>query len=1183
MRLYTGSAWTAAYVSGAGVLLISNNLSDLASASAARANLGLATVAASGAYADLTGKPTISSADGSVVVTGTTNIDLSVAVAGATSNVLLPVRNTTGATLTKGTAVYISGVTGQISTVSKAIATSDSTSAQTLGLITADIPNNSNGNVTLIGTITNINTSAYTDGQQLYLSPTTAGTLTATKPYAPQHLVYMAVVEHAHPSQGKLFVKVQNGYEMDELHDVSAQSPANNDGLFYNTSTSLWEKKSIPTALGYTPYNATNPAGYTTNTGTVTSVSGTGTVSGLTLTGSVTGSGSLTLGGTLSLTSGNVTTALGFTPYNATNPAGYITGITSGNVTTALGYTPANKAGDTFTGTVNFGGGSLVASDGGIRARFNNGNTGAVYFGSGDNYLYYDATQFILWGGYVSNANSFRAPIFYDSNDTSYYVDPNGNSVLNALYMRNGSVQAKFAQASNFGYSSSYRTVILGNEYQTTISMGVDVSGNASGSFNGQGEGREVLFRNGVAFITPNAANTAYETPLTLLNGYASSVGSFRAPIFYDSDNTGYYLDPNGTSNLYRTNGDGFAANQFLCGTTNYGDQVSGSTWYGIGRSNVTGWTAGGMVQVAAYTGLRLRGNYSVIDLDGAVGGDLINFSTTTARFTGDVRATIFYDVSNTGYYIDPASTSNLSGIIVNGTLDIRDSNAQFWRSTNGAYQRVDTRTEATSLSRAHWYGVNSSGGTSNYRHAWYDNAAYFNVTAQDGEIIFERTTGETIVRSTGSFRAPIFYDSNNTAYYVDPASSTALFSDGVVVAGTQGFQSRVYTVGARNRIWSFNNADGYGISYFQGTAGTISADTIGFHFGTATAAASTFQVIGNNYTLSLGSMRSPLFYDSDNTAYYTDPASTSNLRGLTLTDGSAAMTFSSTSSGRSGAFGMTDSYNMYLNAPTNGVLYLSSFQAPIMYDRDNSAYYVDPNGTSNLLGLSVTNRISGSISGDAQRLFNHTGANNDGLQFWNTVGNSTLNPNTGWHYALRLAHGDADTYYNATLAIDFFADNVWLRRKQGGTDLAWKRFALYDNGYAAPFYASIYYDAENTAYYLDPNSTGTSLNVAGSIVAAGNVTAYSDIRIKANVETIPSALDKLDQIRGVTYTRTDLDDKEQRYAGVIAQEIEAVLPEAVRDLGNIKAVDYNATIALLIQAVKELQTEVETVKSRLH
>jgi len=165
--------------SGKGSPLTNNevdaNFTNLNTELGTKANTSsLATVATTGAYADLTGKPTIASADGSVVVTGTTNIDLSVAVAGSTSNVVLPIRNTTGATLAKGTAVYISGATGQISTVSKAIATGDATSAQTLGLVTANIANNSNGNVTLIGTITNIDTSAYTDGQQLYLSPTTA-------------------------------------------------------------------------------------------------------------------------------------------------------------------------------------------------------------------------------------------------------------------------------------------------------------------------------------------------------------------------------------------------------------------------------------------------------------------------------------------------------------------------------------------------------------------------------------------------------------------------------------------------------------------------------------------------------------------------------------------------------------------------------------------------------------------------------------------------------------------------------------------------------------------------------------------------------------------------------------------------------------------------------------------------
>jgi len=86
--------------------------------------------------------------------------------------------------------------------------------------------------------------------------------------------------------------------------------------------------KASGTTISYdntTYYPASNPNGYTNNTGTVTSVSGTGTVSGLTLTGTVTGTGNLTLGGSLSLTSGQITTGLGYTPYNSTNPDGYIT------------------------------------------------------------------------------------------------------------------------------------------------------------------------------------------------------------------------------------------------------------------------------------------------------------------------------------------------------------------------------------------------------------------------------------------------------------------------------------------------------------------------------------------------------------------------------------------------------------------------------------------------------------------------------------------------------------------------------------------------------------------------------------------------------------------------------------------------------------------------------------------
>jgi hypothetical protein len=152
------------------------------------------------------------------------------------------IRNNTGATLTKGTIVYISGATGNKPTVSKAIATGDSTSAQTFGFVQESIANNANGYVVVIGDLTGVDTSAFTEGDQLYLSATVAGAYTSVKQYAPNHLVYVGIVTRSHPTLGQIEVNIQNGYELDELHNVAAQSPSNGDILQYVTSTGLWTK-----------------------------------------------------------------------------------------------------------------------------------------------------------------------------------------------------------------------------------------------------------------------------------------------------------------------------------------------------------------------------------------------------------------------------------------------------------------------------------------------------------------------------------------------------------------------------------------------------------------------------------------------------------------------------------------------------------------------------------------------------------------------------------------------------------------------------------------------------------------------------------------------------------------------------------------------------------------------------
>ena len=150
------------------------------------------------------------------------------------------VYNSTGATLTKGTVVYINGGQGNLPTVTKAIATSDATSAQTYGLVQTDITNNNNGFVVVIGSLMDLDTQAFVVGTQLYLSGITAGTYTATKPYAPIHLVYVGIVVRSHPTQGVIEVKIQNGVEMDEIHDVQITSIANGNILQYSSADSLW-------------------------------------------------------------------------------------------------------------------------------------------------------------------------------------------------------------------------------------------------------------------------------------------------------------------------------------------------------------------------------------------------------------------------------------------------------------------------------------------------------------------------------------------------------------------------------------------------------------------------------------------------------------------------------------------------------------------------------------------------------------------------------------------------------------------------------------------------------------------------------------------------------------------------------------------------------------------------------
>jgi len=151
------------------------------------------------------------------------------------------VRNVESTTITTGTCVYLFGATGDHATVKRADNSSDATSSKTIGVAGANITASNNGPIVTRGYVDGIDLSVgYTAGDILWLGEN--GAFTKTKPTAPDHLVFIGIVVRA-TNNGIIYVATQNGYELDELHDVSIVDKTSGDFLKYNGS--LWVNDQI--------------------------------------------------------------------------------------------------------------------------------------------------------------------------------------------------------------------------------------------------------------------------------------------------------------------------------------------------------------------------------------------------------------------------------------------------------------------------------------------------------------------------------------------------------------------------------------------------------------------------------------------------------------------------------------------------------------------------------------------------------------------------------------------------------------------------------------------------------------------------------------------------------------------------------------------------------------------------
>jgi nitrogen fixation protein len=585
-----------------------NDLSNLPSIPAAQVN---ADWNATSGVAEILNKPTIPSVTGFVPYTGATadldmgthnvtadHISLNVSPSGAgfvvgstqwnntigSSETLLKGGNVTlkngvdlvarivnkvtpNTTLTKANyqAVRVSGAQGGRLAINLAQANNDINSADTIGLVTETIATNQEGFIITVGQLENINTTGslqgetWVDGDVLYLSPTTAGRLTNIKPTGAGHIVVIGYVEYAHAINGKIYVKIMNGWELDELHDVAITSVADNNLLQYDSATSLWKNESLSTA-GIQP--------------TLTSGTNIKTING----NSLLGSGDLVVGGgitvgTTAVTSGTVGRVFFQGAGNVVQQSGSLfwdntnarlgvgaTPATSvrldvraqGTLSTDIAFRVRNSA-DTQNLLSSLGNGEFLLHDGAYRKmRIEAGNDGSVLIGTshpavniaaGDiamgNYaaLGTNGNRRIVIGRSATNNGYEAIAIGSTSNNQADYGIAIGRSSATASGGAQIAIGLNMATAGNSAIMlgvnlSGVTTNNIANSFALSLANGA--AGNTQHFF--VNSNTNIVMRSATALTTGTHYNSTATNTITIHNGTATSTNIVDAYQQYSAD-----------------------------------------------------------------------------------------------------------------------------------------------------------------------------------------------------------------------------------------------------------------------------------------------------------------------------------------------------------------------------------------------------------------------------------------------------------------------------------------------------------------------------------------------------------------------------------------------------------------------------------------------------------------------
>jgi hypothetical protein len=842
----------------------------------------------------------------------------------------------------------------------------------------------------------------------------------------------------------------------------------------------------VTTALGFTPYNATNPSGYVTAAGARGSISVTGAGSYDSATGVINIVGGVTSfntrTGAITLSSADVTTALGFTPYNSTNPNGYLTGITSIQVTTALGYTPYNSSNPSgyITGITS----GMVTTALGFTPYNNSNPSGYI-------------TSAAL-SGYLTSASaaSTYAPLTGTGASGTWAINITGTAsgeTLATVTARGGSTSSGVVLANTGNHYS-------GHFYYDAY----DAAGNHYPHFQSgsNGTGATINWR---VFSASGSYITHYWDKNS--TEFANNV---RAPIFYDSNNTSYYGDFASTSQFNEATFAGYIGVGGVAPSTNMSG-TSGVSIYNANYPSVGFATASG----PNYLIYRL-GSGGALTVWNSSTSETAYFYTGYTQFTGSARAPIFYDSDNTGYYVNPASSSNIGSWVSNsnGNTQTGAASAVWQHITNtdagGSYAYLQLSASGAGNGYLIKNRATANGVTNQSLYLWNDPGPIEFVPAGNAGLRTTLNTSGSMTVAT-DVRAPIFYDSNDTTFYVDPnnTSTSAVFAGNISMNGaivrrsagtgylsgnyasseTTATSGAIYTIGGSYYPTSsgLNNMYGIGFTYAS-VAGGAAGYTGGSAWGLYVASNGNTRVfLDSDYgrVLATGDMRAPVYYDSDNTSYYVDSNNTSNLNLVHAQSVVVTGTTTDRNVVRAIPKGASASYN---NTVTGAFKIRLPFRAnDMMWMMTVKIYDYSGNSISeyqigNYSYSAGAYQIAASFFGSNNAASRTVRLGNDGSYDCVWIGETSGT----WNHPVIAVTDFMGGYANASASV---IDDNWDISLAtsfgtiGGTINPTNRF--YSVTAEASVSAPVFYDSNNTAYYTDPASA-TSGSFAG-FVGIGN------------------------------------------------------------------------------------------------